>query len=289
MTDVALVRAAGYDGALEAAVERALTLAPPPVVAGRTVLLKPALADVPQGDRPVVTHPAVVFFLAQALLRRRAARVLVGDGPALQRAAAPILEAAGYPAYLRSARLRFIDLNYVPVRRAALRGDGCFPELYVADTALTADVVVSVPKLKTHHWTGVSLSCKNMLGVTSGMVYGWPRNRLHVGGLSAAIASTLAACAPHYCLVDGVMAMEGDGPLRGDPAPLGALVAGCDPVAVDATCAQLMGLLPARIEHLRCCAARRGGWPPVTVCGEPPLAVQRRFVVLPHQANLRAN
>ena len=76
-----------------------------------------------------------------------------------------------------------------------------------------------MPKLKTHHWAGVTLSLKNFFGCMPGRVYGWPKNVLHVRGIPESILDINAAVRPHLAIVDGIVGMEGDGPIMGDPAP----------------------------------------------------------------------
>jgi uncharacterized protein (DUF362 family) len=108
-----------------------------------------------------------------------------------------------------------------------------------------------MPKLKTHHWAGVTLSLKNMFGCIPGAVYGWPKNVLHWAGIHESIVdinSTLPV--PRFAIVDGILGMEGNGPIQGDPRQCGALVFGSDPVAVDATAARLMTIDPRKIRHL---------------------------------------
>ncbi|MCL4538750.1 MAG: DUF362 domain-containing protein, partial [Bacteroidetes bacterium] len=118
-------------------------------------------------------------------------------------------------------------------------------------TVLAADFIVSMPKIKTHHWTGVTLSMKNMFGVVPGVKYGWPKNILHWKGIEQCIVDICATVPIHFVIADGIVAMEGNGPLAGSPRNLSKLVLGDDPVAVDATCARLMGLDPERVPHIR--------------------------------------
>ena len=104
-----------------------------------------------------------------------------------------------------------------------------------------------MPKMKTHHWAGVTLSMKNLFGVMPGVVYGWPKNVLHHAGIPGSILDINAAVRPHLAIVDGIIAMEGDGPIMGTPRAAGLLVLGTNLPAVDATCTRLMGLDPWRI------------------------------------------
>ena len=122
--------------------------------------------------------------------------------------------------------------------------------LWLPRTVLDADLVVSMPKLKTHHWAGVTLSMKNMFGIIPGTVYGWPKNVLHWHGIERSILDICSTVRPHFVIADGIIAMEGNGPLHGSARELHKIVVADDPVAADFTCARLMGLRPERIYHL---------------------------------------
>jgi len=104
--------------------------------------------------------------------------------------------------------------------------------------------------MKTHHWAGVTLSMKNLFGTLPGVFYGWPKNVLHMAGIDAAVFDINATLRPHFAIVDGIVGMEGDGPIMGSPKKAGVLVMGRSLPAVDATCARLMGINPYRIKYL---------------------------------------
>ena len=91
-------------------------------------------------------------------------------------------------------------------------------------TALSADLVVSMPKVKTHHWAGVTLSLKNMFGVIPGVKYGWPKNVLHWQDIERSILDICATVRPDLVIANGIVAMEGNGPLHGRPRALNKLV-----------------------------------------------------------------
>ncbi len=219
-------------------------------VRGKTVLLKPNFVG-PDPLGVVNTHPAVVAAARESFLRLGAAKVVVGDGPALERDTEGIAEAMRLREYLGPLSPSFVDLNLDDVRRVALRTRASsLRELYLPETVLAADLVVSMPKLKTHHWAGVTLSLKNMFGIVPGSCYGWPKNVLHWAGITQAVLDLNSTVPPGFAIVDGIVGMEGNGPIQGKPKPCGVLVLGDNPVAVDATCARIMGLEPKRIEHL---------------------------------------
>ena len=97
-----------------------------------------------------------------------------------------------------------------------------------------------MPKMKTHHWGGVTLSLKNCFGCVPGRVYGWPKNVLHWAGLEQSIVDVAAAVRPDVAIVDGIVGMDGNGPISGERKDAGLLVFGTDPVATDATAAYAM-------------------------------------------------
>jgi uncharacterized protein (DUF362 family) len=108
-----------------------------------------------------------------------------------------------------------------------------------------------MPKVKTHHWTGVTLSMKNMFGIVPGCRYGWPKNVLHWAGIHESILDICATVRPHFVIADGIVAMEGDGPLNGTPKALNTILLADDPVTADSALAQLLGFNPWSIQHIR--------------------------------------
>ena len=122
--------------------------------------------------------------------------------------------------------------------------------LWLPRAVVEADFVVSMPKVKAHHWAGVTLSMKNMFGVVPGAKYGWPKNILHWRGIQQSIVDICATVPIHFVIADAIVAMEGNGPLAGTPRPLGRIILADDPVAADAPCARLMGHIPERVPHI---------------------------------------
>jgi uncharacterized protein (DUF362 family) len=220
-------------------------------VRGRRVLLKPNLVEF-EPDGVINTHPLVVHAAMEAFLAMGAAEVRIAEGPGHRRSTLDLADAAGYFKIIPQFEDRFVDLNVDEVTlvepRKRLSG---MDRLYLPNSALGADLLVSMAKLKTHHWVGATLSMKNLFGVVPGGVYGWPKNVLHWAGISECIADLHVAFTRHFALVDGIVGMEGNGPIQGTPKTAGVLVAGRDPVAVDATCCRIMRLDPFRIRYLQ--------------------------------------
>jgi uncharacterized protein (DUF362 family) len=231
---------------------------------GKSVLLKPNFVEDLPG--PVNTNPALVGAAARSFLRFGAARVVVGEGPGNQRDTERILQASGLAAQLRDAGVQFVDLNRDELHRVKLKASySGLEELWLPRTVLAADFIVSMPKVKTHHWAGVTLSLKNMFGIVPGMKYGWPKNLLHWHGIHECILDLCATVPPHFVIADGIVAMEGNGPLQGTPRQLNNIVVADDPVAADATCARLMGFDPNQVRHIAEAAIFLGNMQPKNI------------------------
>jgi uncharacterized protein (DUF362 family) len=246
---VMIRRAASYEQELGTLIYESLVEFALPVK-DRVVLLKPNLVGLdPLGV--MNTHPAVIAAARESFLRLGASQVLIGDGPAMDRDTDAILESVRLREFVGPLPRVFVDLNIDDVERVPLATKASrLKELYMPKTVLGADLVVSMPKLKTHHWAGVTLSLKNMFGTVPGSCYGWPKNILHWAGIDNAILDINAAVKPDFAIVDGIIGMEGNGPIQGTPKACGVLIFGDDPVAVDATCCRVMGLMPERIKYL---------------------------------------
>jgi uncharacterized protein (DUF362 family) len=224
-------------------------------VRGKAVLLKPNLVDfLPGAD--INTHPLLVTAAAQCFRRLGAASVSVAEGPGHQRDTELVLSESGFRNLLDEHRIPFVDLNRGQLVKTRLRANYTgLGHLWLPRTVLSADFVVSMPKVKTHHWSGVTLGMKNLFGVVPGAKYGWPKNILHWRGIEPSIVDICATVPIHFVIADAIVAMEGNGPLAGTSRALGNLVLSDDPVAADATCARLMGFDPERIAYI-CEAAK---------------------------------
>jgi len=279
---VAIVRAASYAGDLVGQILHALGEFDVRV-AGKHVLLKPNFVE-PDGAGVINTHPAVVGAVREAFLFLGARSVRVAEGPGHERDTEAILETIGLRDFLAPLAGLFVDLNLDEVRPVTLRTRASrLKELYLPRAVLEAEYVVSLPKLKTHHWAGVTLSLKNMFGIVPGCCYGWPKNALHWAGITPAILDINSTVRPDFAIVDGIVGMEGNGPIQGSPKPAGVLVLGDDPVAVDATCARAMGLEPERIDYLAKAGALLGHLQAgkIRQIGERIESVRTPFAVLP--------
>jgi uncharacterized protein (DUF362 family) len=128
-----------------------------------------------------------------------------------------------------------------------------------------------------------------MFGIVPGSCYGWPKNVLHWAGIDRSILDINAAARPDFAIVDGILGMEGNGPIQGTPKPCGILVLGDDPVAVDATCCRAMGLRPEKVKYLAAAGTLLGHLNPMKIqqLGEKVASVRTPFAVLNAFKSLR--
>src|SRR6202158_1839068 len=285
---VMIRRAASYEQELGTLIYESLVEFALPVK-DKVVLLKPTLVGLnPLGV--MNTHPAVIAATRESFLRLGASQVLIGDGPAMDRDTEAIIESVRLREYVGRLTRTFVDLNVDDVERVPLATKASrLKELYMPKTVLGADLVVSMPKLKTHHWAGVTLSLKNMFGAVPGSCYGWPKNVLHWAGIDRAILDINAAVRPDFSIVDGIVGMEGNGPIQGALKTAGVLILGDDPVAVDATSTRVMGLLPEKVKHIAQAATLLGHIAPEKIrqLGESIASVATPFMVLKEFQHLR--
>jgi len=283
---VSITRASAYDQTLYDTVRRIL-VEHDVNVRGKRVVLKPNLVEF-DAKTCINTHPLVVHAVCEAFRSLGAADVRIAEGPGHRRITLDLADAAGYFSTVPSFENRFTDLNLDDVTRIALRGPKSqLDSLYLPNTVLGCDLLVSLPKMKTHHWAGATLSMKNLFGTVPGGVYGWPKNVLHWAGINECIADLYTLFPKSFAIVDGITGMEGNGPIQGTPKHAGVLVAGADLAAVDATCCRIMGIDPARIGYLQIAAGDRIAERDIQQLREQPAAVWTNFQLLPAFAPIR--
>src|SRR5437867_3848680 len=220
-------------------------------VRGKSVLLKPNVVEYIAG-KPVNTDTQLIGAAAEAFLRLGAASVTVAEGPGHHRDTELLLHDTGLGDHLAHRHIRFVDLNRDELIKTKLQANySGLGHLWLPRTVLTADFIVSMPKVKTHHWTGVTLSMKNMFGIVPGTRYGWPKNILHWAGIHESILDICATVRPHFVIADGILGMDGAGPLNGTSNVLHTVLLADDPVAADSRLAAMIGFQPDQVRHIR--------------------------------------
>ena len=255
-------------------------------VRGKKILLKPNLVEF-DAATCINTDVTVVAAALEAFRSLGAAEVRIGEGPGHRRDTYALAEMARYRSEIPRFDSLFVDLNRDDV--SPVRGFADRSEIYLPNTALSADLIVSLAKMKTHHWAGATLSMKNYFGLVPGAVYGWPKNELHHVGIPRSIVELTRIFNRSFAIVDGVVGMEGNGPIQGSPKPVGVLVMGSNLPAVDATCCRIMGIDPSRVEYLAMASGKLGVTeePRIEQRGEAIASVRTNFRLIDEFKQLR--
>ena len=244
------------------------------VNAGERVLLKPNLLSAKSPDQAVTTHPALVRAVAE-LVKEAGGIVSIGDSPGIggfQRVA----EKSGIAAAARDSGAALVEFS----DSLEMKASGRFRRIHLARTYLEADKVINLPKLKTHEMMTMTCAVKNLFGAVVGAEKaGW---HLKAGTSREQFARLLLEIyllkKPALNIVDGIVAMEGNGPGSGDPLRLGVLIAGVNPVAVDLIAGRLAGI-PANLLYIEREASAMelpgSRIEQIEICGPPLEAFQR--------------
>jgi uncharacterized protein (DUF362 family)/NAD-dependent dihydropyrimidine dehydrogenase PreA subunit len=213
----------------------------------KRVVIKPNILGPYPAGKGVTTHPSLIRSLVKAL-KKREASCLVGDNPGL----------SGYAANERCARVSGIFeaangcFNNFAKETVQLGVKSRFLDRVVVSKAiLEADLVINVPKFKTHLQTKITGAIKNMFGI----LVGAEKARVHLSAakpenFSEALVDIYQIRIPDLTIMDAVMGMEGNGPSGQDLRPIGKILAAENGVSVDGLMAAMMGLPQNRVDSL---------------------------------------
>ena len=265
-TTVAVTRCVSYElGEVSRAVAEALSLLGGLEAfarEGQTVLLKPNLLSAKAPDTAAATHPAVVEAVAREVLRIGATPV-IGDSPPFRGQIALRYEHLLRVTGMRQAadRLGIDTVSLDRPWREIEIGGKLFRKMPVAARFLDADVVISLPKLKTHELTAYTGAVKNVFGVVPGL----KKSQLHLQAaedprqFAQMIVDIFGACRPTLSIMDAVIGMEGQGPTVGAPKEIGLILASADAVALDAVALEIVGIAPESVDTTRLAAEQGFG------------------------------
>ncbi len=230
---------------------------------GKKVLLKPNAGRIASMGEGITTHPQVVAAAIDAFLEAGAV-VSVGESPITGIAAEEALEATGIAAVARERGCTLIDMDVRPFVDVEVPGGTVLKAIKVCSDVFDHDSIVSIPVMKIHMHTDVTLAVKNMKGCL------WRRSKVELHmmptiegidekPLNIAIADLAGVLLPHLSIIDGIVGMEGMGPSAGTAKALGVVVVGAEPLAADAVACRLMGTSAEKVPHLRMAGERGYG------------------------------
>ncbi len=228
------------------------------VQSGQRVLLKVSMLRGAAPERAVSTHPIIVVALAK-LVRELGATPVIGDscGGSAYGLSEKALEECGFGPLAREHGIETVLFETAGSKNIPVKGHRFLPQIPVSNAVLKADVIISLPKLKTHVETLMTGAVKNMLGCLPGaaklMVH---KQAPSPEDLGHALLDIYSSVKPKLCVMDAVVGMSGDGPSKGKPAHVGALLASADGVALDHVAARLIGYNPMLIPTIAPAKAR---------------------------------
>jgi uncharacterized protein (DUF362 family)/NAD-dependent dihydropyrimidine dehydrogenase PreA subunit len=227
---------------------------------GQRVMLKVNLLTKAEPERAVTTHPALVRAVVRAVKAAGAADVAIGDSPGgrtTPASARSLFETSGMTAVAAEEGVRLVLLDDDVVRRPA-PGGVLYPAFNLGREAVEADVLIDLPRLKTHGFMMMTGAVKNLFGCIPGL----EKAQFHLKvpdreDFADMLVDLLLACGPALSIMDAVVGMEGDGPSGGTPKAVGALLASRDAVALDVVAAAIAGFDPMDV-YTNAAAHRRG-------------------------------
>ena len=242
---------------------KALETFPLENVCGKRVLLKPNAGRLGKPGKGVTTHPEVVGAAIDAF-RQAGAEVAVGESPITGVKVMEAFETTGIAEEARKRNCPLIDMDVRPCVEMDIPEGRVLHKLKLCADVLEFDYIVSIPVMKMHMHTDVTLSVKNMKGCL------WRRSKVQLHMLppiegsddkpiNVAIADMSSVLKPHLAIIDGTVGMEGLGPSAGEPKALDCIVVSADGLAADAVACQLMGTRAEDVAHLRFGAERGYG------------------------------
>ena len=249
-TIVSIVKVDDVSTAVEKAIELTGGL---DINAGDVVVIKPNAKNPAPPGYGIITDPRVVEAVINLSFQRGAKKVKIAEGAAYPSGAYntfAAFEAIGITEIAKRWNVELVDLNSYDSIDIDVTGGLVLDWVRVGKSVIEADVVINVPVLKTHKATLISACVKN-IGV--GCATREEKKRLHRLGIDEGLVDVYSVVPTTYHLVDGIVALEGDGPNLppGKSRPLGLLIAGKDGVAVDTVCTKIMGFDPADVKHLQ--------------------------------------
>ena len=211
---------------------------------GSRVLIKVNLTSEDRlWDKGILTSPLFTQALVEEVQKARPAEVVIAEGTAVGQNTKKAFAANGYPEVAKATGARLLDLYDGEHQEVKTAPEGILKTVKISKEVLKADFFINAPVLKTHFASTLTAAMKNLKGTTT---YD-EKKRFHYLNLNQAVAELNQVLKPRLIVVDGTIAMEGDGPIAGTPVDLNVVMAGTDAVALDTICARIMGIDPEEV------------------------------------------
>ncbi|WP_048173620.1 DUF362 domain-containing protein [Methanosarcina siciliae] len=271
---VSIVRCSDYSG-VKASIQEALTLIgglENIISPGNRVLLKPNVLAIRAPEAAVTTHPAVVAAMCE-LVREAGGIPVIGDGSGIAKpgstTTSEAFRASGIEGVASVCGAELINFETSGYTEVVVSNARQFPSLYIAKAILEADVVISLPKLKTHELTLYTGAVKNFFGAVPQKI----RKQAHAledrDRFGEAVVDIYSVVKPRLAVMDGVVGMEGNGPANGTPIVSGVVLVSYDCVALDIVASELIGIDPLKVPTNKAALSRGFGTQNPDISGVP--------------------
>ena len=256
---------------------------------GQTVMIKPNFGVPVPPETGVITDPEVIDAVITICKEAEPGKILVAESTVVGFDTAEVFKKLGLEKRYQRTGARLINLDQDDIVEIPVPNGTVLKKITIFKTAYESDVIISVPTMKTHILTQVTLGLKNMKGILPDSM----KKRMHRIGakkkvrdfeLDHAIADLNSVRPPTFTIIDGFIANEGYKPgapgIGGTPFRFNTTVTGSDPVAVDTIGAYLMGFEPDEVRHIKYTGAKGVGISDmnrIDVLGENPEQIRRPF------------
>jgi len=244
---VGIVRCASYDPQeVYDALKKALELSDNFDAAGKTVLLKPNILSDSAPEKAITTHPVFLEAAIRLVKEKGASRVLVGDSPGLQMPGFSG-KVSGMGEAARKNGAEWVDFTKGKIEVPCPDGK-VIKSFTLTQTVREADLIISLPKLKTHQLMQYTGAMKNLFGLVPSLA----KSPFHARfssreAFAAMIVDLNLAVKPAFAFMDAIVGMEGKGPAAGNPRQIGLVMASSNLLAMDIAATQIIGYPPAEI------------------------------------------
>jgi uncharacterized protein (DUF362 family) len=223
---------------------------------GQSVLIKPNQTVFYAAEEGCTTDPLVVGALIRLAQDAGAGKVQVGESSGGFFSSRDCMRITGMAAVAEREGAELIDLgsDRVPNRTVPIPGGAVIQSVPLPEPLLAADVIIDCPKAKNHHIDPISGALKNWVGTVN---QNWRQHHHGDEEMIGRFMDIMTVCRPALCVVDALIAGEGDGPIADLPRWCGCILASTDPVATDVSIARLLGRDPEKLQFARE-AERRG-------------------------------
>ena len=249
---------------------------------GDVVTIKPNLCCIKGPETGATTDPRVVEGIIRYLQEEyRVSDIAIVESDGTQVLADMAFKLLGYEKLAKRLNVELINLSKSPFSSKVFDGNVFLKKIRIPHIMENANLFISVPKIKTHDMCSFTATLKNQYGCNP-----YPRKSIYHKRLHDSIVDLNVAFKPDLVVVDGIMAMEGSGPIDGIPIKMSALIFGRDPVAIDHLIARIMGINPNRVKYLVEARRRGVGTTNYKTIGVNPKEIKRKFRIRPRWHNL---